>query len=380
MPSKNEKYQEYTASQIQSLTPREHIRRRPGMYIGGIDKRALHNLMDIPLDYAIERVLNGNASKITINLMKDRTVQISVDDTEISAKMIDVWKITGLEADMTRIGTGYQSPDGYIGVAGGLHGIGLSALTPLSSNCTVEIKCDGFVWQQSYVEGLVSTETERIREMSENESRSTKFTFTPDFTIFEDNDFDFEIITVRCRDLAYLSSKLTITVRDTRIVKKEETYHFPNGLADWVKQQSQGNKVLHDVISVKHIHQLTNRWGTFDIGVNLAFQYVDADNRSEKSFVNTIKASDGGTHLEGLQKAIIEHVWENDIDKADWDIVGRGFISIVSIFHPDPQFESQTKVKLLNPEVEDAVAETVKIAFAQNPEALAIIREHISGA
>jgi DNA gyrase subunit B len=373
MSSKKQQNQEYTESRIEKLAPREHIRRRPGMYIGGVDKRTLHNLMDIPLDYAIERVLNDKASKITIILMKDRTVQIQVDDTDMSVKIYSMGR-SELELVMTEIGIGWHPRDGYFCVSGGLHGIGLSALTALSSKCIVEIKYDGYVWQQSYEKGLPVAEPENLRSMSENESRSTSFTFTPDFTIFDDNDFDFDIITSRCRDLAYLMPKLTVTVQDKREIEREEQYHFPNGLATWVSEQSHGHKTLHDVILVEHIHQLEDkRGGHYDVKVNLAFQYLDADNIVLRSFANMIETPDGGTHLEGLRSAIMKHIWQRDAHNY-WD----GFIGIVSIFHPDPQFESKTYARLLNPEVEEAVVEAVRIAFAQNPEAMAIIREKIN--
>lgn len=379
MPSKKQKNQEYTAKQIQSLTPREHIRRRPGMYIGGIDKQALHHLIYEVLDSSIEEAMAGLCDEIKIVLQANRTVMI-IDNSEgfpvtpVSPDNTTTW----VEEIMTNTPFKPIFNGQHYVARGGLMGVGIRAVNALSKHCIVEVQRDGYLWQQSYEKGLTTSILGQIRPLADDESTGTRITFLPDFTILEDNDFNFETITTRCRDLAYLSSKLSITVRDERVMEREEKYHFPNGLADWVTEQSQEHKTLHDVISVQHIHQCTDkRGGHYDIKVNLAFQCLDADKMIERGFVNMIETPEGGTHLEGLHKSIMRRFWQDD-SEFDWQIARRGFIGIVSIFHPDPQFERATKVKLLNPEVAEAVAEAVKIAFAQNPEALAVIREHIS--
>lgn len=381
MSSKNQQNShQYSAKNIKALSPREHIRLRPGMYIGGTDKRALHHMVYEVLDNSIEEVMFGLCDDIRIELRENRIISISDNSQSLpvsyqSPTMPKTW----LELIMTSLANKPRFNGYYYGVSGGLHGVGLSVVNALSEHCTVETKTDGYLWKQAYKTGIPTSEIEKVRPLSEGESSSTRITFLPDYTILENNEVDFDIIARRCEDLAYLFPSATFTVCDMRGIEAQKTFHFPNGIVDWVEQRNCKENKLTDVLSAHLMYPVLDKLDyEYEIGVELAFQYIDSNMIIEQSFLNSVPIPNGGTHLVGLQKAICTCIWQEGQKTPDWDDVGRGFVGMINLLHPDPQFESPTKVKLLNPDVSFALIEAVKMAFRQNPVALAQIREHFA--
>jgi DNA gyrase subunit B len=370
-PSTNDKKAsqkaKYSARNIQELDPREHIRRRPGMYVGGSDARGLHHLIYEVLDNSVESAFVDKCDSITIRLQPDNQVTISDNDTLIPERFLKgSWNqekdMHWLDIIMTQIGSwGKFEDDGYR-VSGGLHGIGLSAVNALSSSMKVVICHKNTIWKRSYQEGLPVGAMQKYTSVVEVDDGVT-FTFQPDYTVFEQNDFEFDRIAKRCADATYNSPNLTIELIDERITPyHKETFFSPDGLKDLVKKLNQDKTPLHDIIHAKGEFEVVFRSGeSAPYFIEFALQYTDSDETIEKSYVNTVPNTEGGTHIAGLRSAIQSSINEYFGDLYDsprsltWKQISQGLTMVVGIRHPDPQFESPTKVKLLTPEAHGAV-------------------------
>ena len=364
----------YTAKNIQKLDPREHIRRRPGMYVGGTDARALHHLIYEVVDNSIDEALAGRCDRIFVTLHDDYRATIRDNGVGIPVDMHESGK-PALELVMTEIGTGGKFDNEVYKVSGGLHGVGVSAVNALSSELTATIYRDGHVWRQSYREGLAVTPVERIRPLRGDEEGGTVIQFAPDFTVMEENPFSFNTLMTRFREMAFVTRKVTITLRDERVkpIPQEMTFYFDGGLRSFVRYLNRNRKAIHSIIHAERDIEFEDRSGNpYAVGVEVAFQYADVATTAELAFTNTINTPDGGTHVTGLRSAVTG-VINRYARKAGFlkDKEGNfsgndtleGLTAIVSVKHPDPQFESQTKVKLLNPEVQGAVSQVVTEAF-----------------
>jgi DNA gyrase/topoisomerase IV subunit B len=214
-----------------SLEPRQHVRNRPGLYLGGTDKAALHQMVWEVLDDAISEFENTLYNEITISLLPDNTLRIADDGLGFPVGYTESGE-SQIEAYMTKISRGGRAwmRQRELLASDGLHGIGISTINALSSFCQVEVKRDGYLWLQFYKEGSPSSALEQIFPLREDECTGTSITFCPDFSIMDKNDFDFELIVERCRELAYLLPQLRFNVQDLRGNKQEETYHYPHGL------------------------------------------------------------------------------------------------------------------------------------------------------
>ena len=364
----------YTAKNIQKLDPREHIRRRPGMYVGGTDARALHHLIYEVVDNSIDEALAGRCDRIFVTLHDDYRATIRDNGVGIPVDMHESGK-PALELVMTEIGTGGKFDNEVYKVSGGLHGVGVSAVNALSSELTATIYRDGHVWRQSYREGLAVTPVERVRPLRGDEEGGTVIQFAPDFTVMEENPFSFNTLMTRFREMAFVTRKVTITLRDERVkpIPQEMTFYFDGGLRSFVRYLNRNRKAIHSIIHAERDIEFEDRSGNpYAVGVEVAFQYADVATTAELAFTNTINTPDGGTHVTGLRSAVTG-VINRYARKAGFlkDKEGNfsgndtleGLTAIVSVKHPDPQFESQTKVKLLNPEVQGAVSQVVTEAF-----------------
>ena len=364
----------YTAKNIQKLDPREHIRRRPGMYVGGTDVRALHHLIYEVVDNSIDEALAGRCDRIFVTLHDDYRATIRDNGVGIPVDMHESGK-PALELVMTEIGTGGKFDNEVYKVSGGLHGVGVSAVNALSSELTATIYRDGHVWRQSYREGLAVTPVERVRPLRGDEEGGTVIQFAPDFTVMEENPFSFNTLMTRFREMAFVTRKVTITLRDERVkpIPQEMTFYFDGGLRSFVRYLNRNRKAIHSIIHAERDIEFEDRSGNpYAVGVEVAFQYADVATTAELAFTNTINTPDGGTHVTGLRSAVTG-VINRYARKAGFlkDKEGNfsgndtleGLTAIVSVKHPDPQFESQTKVKLLNPEVQGAVSQVVTEAF-----------------
>lgn len=369
---------EYNESSILKLNPMEHIRLRPGMYVGGKDIRALHHLIYEVVDNAIDEALAGRCDTIEITLHDDESVSVADNGVGIPVGIHPKEGISTLELVMTQVGAGGKFGTGAYKVSGGLHGVGVSAVNALSAEFRARVYREGHVWEQVYREGKPITPVQKVREMADDEYTGTVQRFIPDFTVMDKNHFDYSTLADRFREMAFVTRKVKITLRDERIkpLPRETTFYFEGGLRSFVRYLNRYRKALHDPVHAEREIEFTTAEGkeTYTIGVEVAFQYTDSTTVTELAFANTIGTPDGGSHLTGLRAAITSvinryarsegYLKEKDVNFSGNDTM-EGITAIVSVKHPAPQFESQTKVKLLNPEVQGVVSQAVSEAFAE---------------
>ncbi len=364
-----------TDADIRYLDPMDHVRLRPGMYVGGTDSRALHHLIYEVVDNSIDEALAGRCDHIVVTLYDDNTVSVADNGGGIP---VGVNKDTGLptlQVVMTKIGAGGKFGGGAYKVSGGLHGVGVSAVNALSERLLATVYRDGFEYQQEYQRGVPMGGVEKVRPLEDPQLTGTVITFRPDFSVLELNDFSFSTLAQRFREMAYVTRKVTLTIRDERVrpFPRETTFYFEGGISSFVRYLNANRDALHSVVfAERDIEIQPEGKAPYTIGIEVAFQYTDTANVSELAFANTINTPDGGTHLTGLRSAITGVInryarkagllKEKDPNFSGSDTL-EGITAIVSVKHPAPSFESQTKVKLINPEVQGAVSQVVTEAF-----------------
>ncbi len=369
----------YDVSSIQALEGIEHVRKRPGMYVGGTDIKALHHLVYEVVDNAIDEALAGFCTTIDITIHADSSVTVEDNGRGIPVGPHPTKKdshgkpMETVDVVMTVIGAGGKFGGGGYKVSGGLHGVGVSAVNALSEWMTTEIKRDGRLWQQNYKRGVPQGLIKQIGKVGKEET-GTKQSFKFDKQIFvEDFDYRFDTLVQRFREMAFVTRGVTIHFVDER-AEREMKFYFEGGLTSFVRYLNRNRENLHSVVHVEK--EIEN------IGIEAAIQYTDSYTESVYSFANTINTIDGGTHLTGLRSSITrvinDYARKNGLLKeADPNFSGddtrEGLTAIVSVKHPNPQFESQTKVKLMNPEAQTFVTQVVGEAFGtfleENPQA-----------
>jgi DNA gyrase subunit B len=363
----------YTADDIQVLEGLEAVRRRPGMYIGGTDIKALHHTVYEVVDNSIDEAMAGYCDRIAVTIHRDGSVTVQDWGRGIP---VGIHKQTGrsaLETVMTKLHAGGKFGSGAYKVSGGLHGVGVSAVNALSDWLVVEVRQDGKVYSQRYHRGIPQGDIAVVGEVKDG-TTGTRTTYMPDKTIFEDITFRFETLEQRFREMAFLNRGLTIEFKDERTDNGARwmTFYFEGGVRSFVRYLNKNREVLHDPVYVEK-----------EIEGNLveaAIQYNDGFNESVFAFANTINTPDGGTHLTGLRAALTRTVndWakrQGLLKDGDSSFTGEdtreGLTAIISVKLPDPQFESQTKVKLLNEkvrtQVEAAVGEALLEWLEKNP-------------
>ncbi len=365
----------YTEENIIKLKPMEHIRLRPGMYVGGTDARALHHLIYEVVDNSIDEALAGRCDAIMITLLDNNYVSVADNGVGIPVGIHKQEGVSTLQMVMTEVGTGGKFNNSAYKVSGGLHGVGVSAVNALSEELIATVYRDGKMWQQTYNAGQPVNEVEAIRNLEPDEGTGTMITFKPDFTVLEPNEFSFSTLAQRFREMAFVTRKVTITLRDERVqpIPKEITFYFEGGLRAFVSYLNRSRESLHPVIYAERDVEIAPEGKEpFTIGVEVAFQYNDTANVAELAFANTINTPDGGAHLTGLRSAVTGAInryarkagflKDKDSNFSGSDTL-EGITAIVSVKHPHPAFESQTKVKLINPEVQGAVSSVVTEGF-----------------
>jgi DNA gyrase subunit B len=375
----------YDAKDIQVLEGLEAVRRRPGMYVGGTDIKALHHLVYEVVDNSIDEALAGACTRIEVIINPDSSVTVKDNGRGIPVDIHPQMKKAALEVVMTVLHAGGKFGGGGYKVSGGLHGVGVSAVNALSEWCEVEVTRDGKRHFQRYERGYPKAPVAVIGKANPKESgTTTTYKFDPE--IFKgDLDYRFDTLSQRFREMAFVTRGVTIYFRDGR-VEREMTFYFEGGITSFVRYLNRNRDVLHSVV---HVEKETD-----GITVDAAIQYTDAYAESVYSFANTINTIDGGTHLTGLRAAVTRTI--NDyarrsglLKDADTNFTGddtrEGLTAIVSIKHPDPQFESQTKVKLMNPEVQTMAQQVIGDAFStfleENPTAgKAIVQKCLTSA
>ncbi len=372
-----ENAQAYTEDNIQKLDPIEHIRLRPGMYVGGTDSNALHHLIYEVVDNSIDEALAERCDRIEVTLHPDNQVTIEDNGVGIPVGLHKTEKVSTLELVMTQVGAGGKFDDRAYKVSGGLHGVGLSAVNALSADFLAEVRRDNWLWSQSYKAGKPVSKVKKVRRLRKAEGTGTRQIFTPDFSIMDRNEFDYDILVRRFREMAFVTRSVHITLRDERQegLPQETSFYFEGGLRSFVRYLNWRRNVLHEPVHTERDIEIAPEGKEpFIIGVELAFQYTDTPTITELAFANTIATPDGGSHVNGMRTALTRVInrfarksgllRDKEANFSGSDTL-EGLTAVISIKHPDPQFESQTKVKLLNPEVQGAVSQVLSEAFQE---------------
>src|SRR5438067_2448204 len=369
------KAQKYDAAQIDKLEGLEAVRKRPGMYIGDPDERGLHHLVFEVLDNSIDEHLAGFCDMSDVEVHVDGGVSVRVNGGGIPVDIHPKWKMPAVELVLTSLHAGGKFGQGAYKYSGGLHGVGAKCTNALSEWFKVEVSRDGKVYHMAFAKGKTTQKLEVIGEVKGKKTTGTLITFLPDPTIFTiTTEFKFERLATRLRELAFLNPGLEIHLTDERgDAPKKEAFLYKHGIEEFVKQLGENKQVLHP----KPIVISRQRDEVF---VDVVLQYNDSYNDQILPFANSIPNPDGGTHLTGfrtaLTKAVNQYAKQNNLLKEkdpsiSGDDVREGLICVLSIKLPNPRFESQTKVKLVNTEIDgivnSAVYEGLMTFFDQNP-------------
>jgi DNA gyrase subunit B len=364
----------YGAEKITVLKGLEAVRRRPAMYIGDVGKRGLHHLVYEVVDNSVDEALAGECTNIKVIINKDGSVSVEDNGRGIPVDIHKEEKLPALEVVMTILHAGGKFDKGSYKVSGGLHGVGVSVVNALSEKLIAEVHRNGKIHKQSYSRGKVASKLEVV---GNTKKRGTKVTFFPDPEVFSTTHFEFNIISDRLRELAYLNSGLEIKITDKREEEiTEETYKYIGGLKDFVKYLDSGNQPIHNKVIT--IAKLDN-----EVPVEVAFRYSTSYTENILTFVNNINTIEGGTHLSGFRSALTRglnnYSAKNNIIKANknekislsGEDFREGLTAVVSVKVPEPQFEGQTKTKLGNGDVKGivdaAVYEGLQDFLEENP-------------
>lgn len=352
----------YSAENIKVLEGLEAVRKRPAMYIGDVGKRGLHHLVYEVVDNSIDEALAGYCSRITVVFNKDGSVTVEDNGRGIPVDIHKEEKKPAVEVVMTVLHAGGKFDKGSYKVSGGLHGVGVSVVNALSEWMWVEVKRDGKVHRQEYKIGEPQTD---LKTVGTAKKTGTKVCFYPDNNIFKTIGFEYDIISERLRELAYLNKGIEIQLKDERSEDGEsDVFKFKGGLSDFVKYLDEHNNPLHNKI-------ITVNREDGEVPVEVALRYGNTYNDNILTFVNNINTIEGGTHLSGfrsaLTRAMNNHASKNNLIKAKKNekitLTGEdfreGLTAIVSVKVAEPQFEGQTKTKLGNGDVKGVVDKVV---------------------
>ena len=370
IPSPAEQLNEYTAEDIQVLGGREAVRRRPGMYIGSIDQRGLHHLVYEIVYNCIDEAMSGCCTKIVITIEEDGAVRVEDNGRGIPVEIHPATNLSALETVMTTLHAGAKFGGKTYQVSGGLHGVGASVVNALSSWLKVNVRRDGKLYEQEYRQGIPQGEVKVVGEASDT---GTTITFVTDEEIFGKAKYDFDVVSERLREMAYLNKALEICLKDER-KDTEKTFYFEGGITSFVRHLNRGRVVRHRIpIYVSKTANSTI--------VEAALQYNDGFTESTFSFANCVNTIDGGTHLTGFRSALTrvlnDYAHKNKFLKEDepnltGDDVREGLTAIISVKLTEPQFEGQTKAKLGNPDVkgvvESIVGEGLSLYLEEHPD------------
>jgi len=356
----------YGADQIQVLEGLEAVRRRPGMYIGGTDAKALHHMVFEVVDNSIDEAMQGRCDRIKITIHKDDSVTVEDNGAGIP---VDIQKQTGMPAVtvvMTKLHAGGKFGGGGYKVSGGLHGVGVSAVNALSTWMETKVKRDGKIYRQRFERGVPVTEVEVIGKC-EPDDTGTIQTFMRDDTIFQVLEYSWDTLSTRFREMSFLTRGIDLQLVDERPELQLETnFHFEGGVKSFVRYLNRNRAVLHTPIYIDMDVDTTH--------VEAAIQYTDSFSESVFAFANTINTPDGGSHITGLRTAVTRIIndWSRKqgmLKESDPNFTGedtrQGMTAIVSVKVIEPQFEGQNKLKLLNTEVGGHVATAISEAMGQ---------------
>jgi DNA gyrase subunit B len=354
----------YDASKLSQLKGLEAVRKKPGMYIGGTDERALHHCVSEVLDNSVDEHLAGHCKKIEVNIHVDGSISIRDDGRGIPVDINKESGLPGVELVLTTLHSGGKYGQGGYKFSGGTHGVGAKCVNAVSEWFEVEVSRDGQVHHMKFERGKA---VKKLEVIGKARGTGTFVTFKPDPEIFKETTvFVTARIAQRLRELAFLNSGLEITFLDERPVgAKPEIYLYKDGVSEFVKQLNQGKTALFPIpVRITKETQLQLDDKPLEIHCEVVLQYNDTYNDQVLCYTNTIHNPDGGTHLSGFRSALTRAINQfaktnNLLKDKDPQITGddvrEGLAAVISIKHSDPKFESQTKVKLLSPEVESVV-------------------------
>jgi DNA gyrase subunit B len=361
----------YDARSIRVLEGLEAVRKRPGMYIGSTGERGLHHLVYEVVDNAVDEALAGYCDTIDVTLLADGGVRVVDDGRGIPVDDHPVEHRPAVEVVMTTLHAGGKFDGESYAVSGGLHGVGVSVVNALSERLDVEIRRDGYVWTQSYERGDPASPL--VRGAASDETGTT-ITFWPDHQIFESTEWDFETLSRRMQEMAFLNRNLAITITDQRQDEpRAAEYMYEGGIADFVRYINASKEPVHGTVI---------DFGEDGVGISveIAMQWSAAYTESVHTFANTINTAEGGTHEEGFRAALTaivnryareQKLLREKDDNLTGEDVREGLTAIVSIKLAEPQFEGQTKTKLGNTEaksfVQKACNDHLRDWFDRNP-------------
>ena len=368
----NQRKNDYDAKQIQILEGLEAVRHRPAMYIGSTGSKGLHHLVWEIVDNSIDEVLAGYASHILVEILKDNYIRVTDDGRGIPIDTHEKTHLSALETILTVLHAGGKFDGQAYKVAGGLHGVGASVVNALSEKFIAEVFRDGYHYRQTYEYGKPTSKLETVGPSDRN---GTTITFKFDSKIFVDTtEYDYDALRGRIQQLAFLNKGLKIILIDDRgQVPIENSYQYEGGLVEYVEFLNDNRpKINQEIIYIeKEVEGIT---------VEVSMQYNESFSESIHSFANNIRTEEGGMHLDGFKMALTrvlnKYGNEHNLFKKDEPFIGEdtreGLIALISIKHPNPQFEGQTKTKLGNPEVRQLTSQIVGEGFErfllENPE------------
>lgn len=360
----------YNADQIHVLEGLEAVRKRPAMYIGSTSARGLHHLVYEVVDNSIDEALAGYCSEIKVIIHADNSITVIDNGRGIPVDMMKKENKPAVEVIMTVLHAGGKFGDGGYKVSGGLHGVGVTCVNALSEFMDVEVRRGGKCYGIEFEKGKT---TRKLYEKGIAEITGTTVHFKPDSTIFTETEYSYETLRLRIRELAFLNKGITVTLTDERPEGRSETFHFAGGIIEFVNFVDQ-NK---DKINPKPIYLEGEK---NNIIVEVAMQYCDTYSENIYTYVNNINTEEGGTHLSGFRKALTRTVnayarknnlLKDNEDALSGDDVREGLTAVLSLKVPNPQFESQTKIKLGNSEVmpivDNLVGDTLNEFMEENP-------------
>ncbi len=392
---------EYGASNIQVLKGLEAVRKRPGMYIGSTGPKGLHHLVYETVDNSIDEAMAGYCDKIVVALEKDDVVRVEDNGRGIPVDIHPTEHISALELVLTRLHAGGKFDKGSYKVSGGLHGVGVSCVNALSVWMEATVKRDGHIYQQKYEKGIPKTKVEVIGDIDDS-VHGTTIRWKADSSIFTvTTTYDWDVLIQRLKELAFLNSGITIVFRDERLENpKEEILKYEGGIVHYVNEINSKAKFKYPEEPV----YITGEKD--DVITELSFQYNESYSENIHTYVNDIRTTDGGTHLDGFKSALLFVISkfldsnekikkkmpkkegkldpkEDPYEKINGDDVKAGLVAVLSMKVPEPEFVGQTKDKLGNPEVRGIVDSLVKekltIFFEQNPHVIEKVLEKTVG-
>ncbi|WP_407691384.1 DNA topoisomerase (ATP-hydrolyzing) subunit B [Robertmurraya mangrovi] len=353
----------YDENQIQVLEGLEAVRKRPGMYIGSTSAKGLHHLVWEIVDNSIDEALAGFCSEIIVKIEEDNSITVIDNGRGIPVGIHEKMGRPAVEVIMTVLHAGGKFGGGGYKVSGGLHGVGASVVNALSTVLEVFVHRDGKIHYQKFERGVPAADLEII---GETDRTGTTIHFKPDGEIFTETlEYDYETLANRIRELAFLNKGLKITIEDMRVENKRNEYHYEGGIKSYVEHLNRSREVLHE----EPIFIEGEREG---ITIEVSIQYNDSYTSNIYSFANNIHTYEGGTHESGFKTALTRVIndyarKQGQIKDADANLSGddvrEGLTAIISIKHPDPQFEGQTKTKLGNSEARAATDTIFSEAF-----------------